>query len=41
MTQWCSSLEAEHPYAIPAILVIDLADVNAPYRDWLMAQMAR
>jgi periplasmic divalent cation tolerance protein len=34
-------LEAEHPYAIPAILVIDLADVNAPYRDWLMAQMAR
>ena len=34
-------LEAEHPYETPAILVIELADVNAPYRDWLTAQMAR
>ena len=34
-------LEAEHPYETPAILVIDLADVNAPYRDWLTARMAR
>ena len=33
-------LEAEHPYEVPAVLVLELADVNAPYRDWLMAQMA-
>ena len=34
-------LEAEHPYEVPAVLVIELADVNAPYRDWLMQQMAQ
>jgi periplasmic divalent cation tolerance protein len=33
-------LDAEHPYETPAILVIDLADVNAPYRHWLMEQVA-
>ena len=33
-------LDAEHPYQTPAILVIDLANVNAPYRHWLMEQVA-
>jgi periplasmic divalent cation tolerance protein len=31
----CGFLEREHPYDIPAILTIGLADVNAPYRSWL------
>jgi periplasmic divalent cation tolerance protein len=34
-------LEAEHSYETPAILVLDLADVNAPYRNWLMQQIGR
>jgi periplasmic divalent cation tolerance protein len=29
-------LEREHPYDIPAVLVFALADMNAPYRDWLL-----
>ncbi len=33
-------IEREHPYAVPAILVVALADVNAPYRDWLTERMA-
>jgi periplasmic divalent cation tolerance protein len=28
-------LEREHPYEVPAILVIPLTQVNAPYRAWL------
>ncbi len=32
-------LEREHPYDVPAILVIGLADVNAPYRAWLDERM--
>jgi len=30
-------LEREHPYEVPAILTLPLADVNAPYRAWLLA----
>ena len=30
----------EHPYEVPAILTLALADVNAPYRDWLMQGIA-
>jgi periplasmic divalent cation tolerance protein len=33
-------LEREHPYEVPAILVLALTDVNAPYRAWLAAGMA-
>ena len=33
-------LEREHPYDVPAILTLVLADVNAPYRDWLMQGIA-
>ena len=33
-------LEREHPYDVPAILTLALADVNAPYRDWLMQGIA-
>jgi len=29
-------LEREHPYEVPAVLTLALADVNARYRDWLM-----
>ncbi len=32
-------LEHEHPYDVPAILVIVLADMNAPYRAWLDERM--
>ena len=32
-------LISEHPYDLPAILVIELADVNAPYRDWLLERL--
>ena len=32
-------LISEHPYDVPAILVIKLADVNAPYRDWLLERL--
>ena len=35
-----SCLQEEHPYDLPAILVLALADVNAEYRDWLMERMA-
>jgi periplasmic divalent cation tolerance protein len=28
-------LEREHPYEVPAILTIPLADMNASYREWL------
>jgi periplasmic divalent cation tolerance protein len=30
-------IEREHPYEVPAILTLPLADVNAAYRDWLLA----
>ena len=30
----------EHAYDVPAILVIPLSDVNAAYRDWLLAGLA-
>ena len=33
-------LAREHPYEVPAILTLALADVNAPYRDWLMQGIA-
>ncbi len=29
-------LEREHPYEVPAILVLPLAGMNAGYREWLM-----
>jgi periplasmic divalent cation tolerance protein len=34
-----AALEAEHPYATPAILVLALADLNEGYRDWLIGQL--
>jgi periplasmic divalent cation tolerance protein len=34
-----AALERAHPYQVPAILVVELADVNAPYRAWLLEQM--
>jgi periplasmic divalent cation tolerance protein len=34
-----SLIEREHPYDVPAILTIALADMNAPYREWLVGQM--
>jgi periplasmic divalent cation tolerance protein len=33
-------LEREHPYGVPAVLTLPLADVNATYRDWLLTGMA-
>ena len=33
-------LPREHPYEVPAILTLELADVNAPYREWLMQGIA-
>lgn len=33
-------VEREHPYDVPAILTLNLQDMNAAYRDWLMAEMA-
>jgi periplasmic divalent cation tolerance protein len=33
-------LQREHPYEVPAILTLALADVNASYRDWLMQGIA-
>jgi periplasmic divalent cation tolerance protein len=33
-------IEREHPYDVPAVLVWELKDVNAPYRDWLLAAIA-
>jgi periplasmic divalent cation tolerance protein len=32
-------LEKEHPYDVPAILVLPLAGMNEAYRDWLFGQM--
>lgn len=32
-------LKREHPYDVPAILVLPLAEMNAAYRDWLFGQM--
>jgi periplasmic divalent cation tolerance protein len=31
-------LDEHHPYEVPAILTIPLEDVNAPYREWLLAE---
>ena len=33
-------LEKEHPYAVPAILVLPLAEMNPAYRDWLFGQIS-
>jgi periplasmic divalent cation tolerance protein len=33
-------IEREHPYEVPAILTLPLADVNAAYRDWLLGGIA-
>ncbi len=33
-------IEREHPYDVPAILTLPLADVNADYRAWLLAGMS-
>lgn len=33
-------IEREHPYDVPAVLTLPLVDVNAAYRDWLLAGMA-
>jgi periplasmic divalent cation tolerance protein len=33
-----SFLEREHPYDVPAILRLDVADVSAGYGDWLLGQ---
>jgi periplasmic divalent cation tolerance protein len=32
-------IEREHPYELPAILVLELRDVNAGYREWLLEGM--
>jgi periplasmic divalent cation tolerance protein len=32
-------LEREHPYDLPAVLTLNLSDVNAGYRDWLLARL--
>ena len=34
-----SFLEREHPYDVPAILVVPLAEVNRAYADWLHQEM--
>lgn len=34
-------LEREHPYDVPAILTLPLADMNAAYRDWLLGNICR
>ena len=34
-------LAREHRYELPAILILALADVNEPYRNWLIGQMAQ
>jgi periplasmic divalent cation tolerance protein len=33
-------LVKEHPYDVPAVLVVALSRMNAGYRDWLLAAMA-
>jgi periplasmic divalent cation tolerance protein len=33
-------IEREHPYDVPAVLVIHLGDVNRDYREWLLAGIA-
>ena len=33
-------IEREHPYEVPAVLTIALADMNAGYREWLLARIA-
>ena len=32
-------IEREHPYDMPAILVLPIAGINAGYQDWLVSQM--
>jgi periplasmic divalent cation tolerance protein len=32
-------LQRDHPYEVPAILTLPLADVNVPYRDWLLERI--
>lgn len=34
-------LLAEHPYEVPAVLTLAVADINTGYRDWLLGQMNR
>jgi periplasmic divalent cation tolerance protein len=34
-------IEREHPYDVPAVLTLPLTDVNAAYRDWLLAGIAQ
>ena len=34
-----SFIEREHPYDVPAILVVPLAEVNRAYADWLLQEM--
>lgn len=31
-------LTREHPYEVPCVLQLPIADLNAPYRAWLVAQ---
>lgn len=30
---------AEHPYELPAVLTLAVPDLNAAYRDWLLARL--
>lgn len=34
-------LESEHPYEVPAILVLPVAAINAPYAEWLAGNVGR
>ena len=33
-------VEREHPYDVPAVLILHLHHVNRDYREWLLAAMA-
>jgi periplasmic divalent cation tolerance protein len=41
MSEARAALEAEHPYEVPAILVLELAGVNERYRAWLLERIGR